>query len=93
MIATTISYSHPLSASGTVTSIATDGHAFTLQIPNGRSLTLLTGAQLLDGVLLGDTVRVGYSEVGLELIAHTVAVTATPLSSGSGGPPQTPGAS
>ena len=93
MIATAITYPHSLSASGTVASIATDGHAFTLQTPNGGSLTLLTGAQLLDGVLLGDTVRVGYSKVGSELIAHTVAVTATPVTPGSGGSPQTPGAS
>jgi hypothetical protein len=92
MIATAITYPHPLSASGTVASIATDGHAFTLQSPTGRTLTLLTGAQLLEGVLPGDTVRVGYSKVSSELIAHWVNITATPVTTGSGGSPQAPGA-
>lgn len=93
MIATAITYQHPLRASGTVASIATGGDAFTLQTPDGRSLTLLTDTQLLDGVLLGDTVRVGYSRVGSELIAHWVDITTTPVTTGSGGSPQAPSSS
>jgi hypothetical protein len=91
MIATAITFQHPRRASGTVALIARNGHAFTLQTPSGRSMTLSTDTQLLDGVLLGDTVRVGYSKVGSELIAHWVNVTAnTPVNTGSGGSPQTP---
>ena len=94
MITTAITYPGSISATGTVVSIATDGSAFTLQTPNGATLTVVTAGapQLLDGVISGDTVRVAYSKVDSQLVAHTVAVRPTPVTSGSGGSPPAPGA-
>jgi hypothetical protein len=45
----------------------------------GAALTFSTAGawQLLEGLASGDTVRVTYSKVDSELIAHTVTVTGT----------------
>ena len=94
LITTAITYPGSISATGTVVAIASDGSAFTVHTPNGATVTVVTAGapQLLDGVQPGDTVRVGYSKVGSELIGHTIVVRPTPLTSGSGGSPPTPGA-
>jgi hypothetical protein len=80
MIATAIGYPGSVHATGVAESIAEGGSSFTIQIPGGRSLSLSTAgrSQLLNGVASGDTVRVTYSKVGSQRIAHTIVVTAPP---------------
>jgi hypothetical protein len=98
MIAAAITYPGSLTVTGTVGSISPGG-SFTLDRPNGSTLTLATGAgsQLLDGVLEGDTVRVVYSKAGSRLVAHTLVVTGTPSGTtgptGTTGPSSSPGSS
>jgi hypothetical protein len=80
LIATAIGYPGSGKATGVAESIPEGGSSFTIQIPGGRLLTLSTAgrSQLLDGLASGDTVRVTYSKVGSDLIAHTIVVTAPP---------------
>jgi hypothetical protein len=106
MIATAISYPHSIRATGTVQAIAPDGSSFTLQHPNGATLTLLSGgsSELLADVIAGDTVRVSYTSLHGTLVAHWLIVTTTPnttptspttttITSSSGGAPPPPDAS
>ena len=83
MVATAVSYPGSVTATGTVASLGPRAGSFTIQTPDGPALTLSTvsPSPLLGGVVPGDTVRVTYSKVRTELIAHAVKVTATPATS------------
>jgi hypothetical protein len=81
MVATAVSYPGSVTATGTVASIDSGDGSLTIQALGGATLTLSTAgpSPLLGGVVPGDTVRVTYSKVRTELIAHAVKVTATPV--------------
>ena len=69
-------------ATGTVGAIAPDGSSFTLQGASGATRTVSTAGRAgkgMDSVVAGDTVRVRYSKVGSQLIAHALTVKATPV--------------
>ncbi len=81
IIARSVGFVGAITTSGTVTSIAPDGSSFVVETPGGQSLTLLTGdfTDLVNGLQVGDQIQVSYTK-GLQgtLIAHSVAITATP---------------
>ncbi len=82
MIATAVTYPGSLTATGTVGAIAPDGSSFTLQGASGATRTISTAGLAgkgMDSVVAGDTVRVRYSKVGSQLIAHALTVKATPV--------------
>jgi hypothetical protein len=96
MLATAIAYPGAVTATGTVGSVASDGSSVTIQLSSGTALTLTTagGAQLLDGVAVGDTVQVSYTSVGATLVAHTLVITAVPPpTAGTGASGPSPGSS
>ncbi len=86
-----------VTSTGTVTSIAADGSAFTVQTPDGTTLTLSPSFPgLIDGLAVGDGVQVIYTTSAASagpLLARTLTVTASaPPATGTPGGPATPGA-
>jgi hypothetical protein len=82
MIATAVMYPGSLTATGTVASIAPDGSSFALESANGTIRTVSTASlagKVIDSVAAGDTVRVRYSKVGSQLIAHALTAEPTPV--------------
>jgi cell wall-associated NlpC family hydrolase len=82
MVATAVTYPGSVTATGTVSSIAPDGSSFALQSATGTIRTVLTGGlarQSMDSIVAGDTIRIRYSKVGSQLIAHALTVSATPV--------------
>lgn len=67
--------------SGTVTAIAEDGSSVTIQTPAGQAVTLATTLvpDLIDGLLVGDTISVTYAmdPSGL-LVPHALTTLSTP---------------
>lgn len=84
LLATAIGYLDEKTTSGTVASITADGGSFTLAGSDGTALTFSTAgvAGLLDGVAVGDTVRVTYTSRAGVLTAREVVVTATSAPAG-----------
>ena len=79
MVASALTYVGSITTSGTVTSIAADGSAFTVATPAGSSLTLTPNvAALIDGLVTGDQIQVTYTASASGLLAHVVTVTASP---------------
>ncbi len=82
LVATAVVYPGAITTSGTVGAIAGDGSSFTIQTGPGASLSLSTAGvrNLLDGVAVGDTVQVTYTNSLSTLTARSVKVTNTPAS-------------
>jgi hypothetical protein len=87
LIATAIGFPGAVTTSGAVESIANGGDSFTIQTGAGSSLTFSTGnvSDLIDAVVVGDTVRVDYIRRRSTLIARTVTVTAPTATTGPSG--------
>lgn len=70
-----------VTTSGTVTAIAEDGSSVTIQTPAGQTVTLATTLvpDLIDGLLVGDTISVTYAKdpSGL-LVPHALTTLSTP---------------
>ena len=77
LLATALAYAGAVTATGTVTAIAADGSAFTVQTAAGPTLALEPSyAGLLDDLAVGDTVQVTYTTSGAVLTARSLVVTA-----------------
>ncbi len=88
MTATSIQYLDAVTASGTVTALASDGSSMSIQTSSGQVLTFSTSAvpDVIAALQVGDGVQVTYSKdsAGL-LIPHAVQTVSTPPP-----PPSTP---
>jgi hypothetical protein len=88
LIATTVGYPDAITTGGTIQAVAPDGSSFTVQTPNGASVTLSTASLVapIEGLSVGDTVQVTYTAARSATIVLAVNVTGTPAgSSGAGG--------
>jgi hypothetical protein len=78
--AQSVLYRGAVTTSGTITAIADDGSSVTIQTPTGQSVTLAAALvpDLIDGLLVGDTISVTYATdpSGL-LVPHALTVLST----------------
>lgn len=90
LVATAVAYPGSATVSGVVSEVAGDGSSLTLQEGDGSTLTFATGGatQLLNGVVVGDTVQLTYVSTAAGLSAVALAVTGTPAGVGSDSSPQ-----
>jgi hypothetical protein len=81
LVAKAVAFPGAVTATGIVGSIAADGSSLTIQSATGAGVTIQTDglAQLLQGVIVGDTVQVVYVKAGSMLALRSVTVT-TPAS-------------
>ncbi|MGH2867113.1 MAG: hypothetical protein ACRDNK_06020, partial [Solirubrobacteraceae bacterium] len=81
MTATVIQYLGAVTASGTVTAVASDGSSMSIHTNGGEALTFSTSAvtDLVTGLRVGDGVQVTYSkDPAGRLIPHAVQTLTTP---------------
>jgi hypothetical protein len=80
--AQSVLYRGAVTTTGTVTAIAEDGSSVTIETPAGTSVTLATSLvpDLIDGLLVGDTISVTYAQdpSGL-LVPHVLTTLSTPV--------------
>jgi hypothetical protein len=79
MVLRSVAYAGAKTATGTVISISPDGSTLTVETHPGKSILLSVGEPgLLDGVGVGDKVKLTYTKAAGTLTARAISVTASP---------------